>query len=357
MPLVSVVVPTYNRARIIERTIDSILAQTYQDVEVVIVDDGSSDDTRDCIARRYGADPRVRYVHKENGGPATARNVGFKQARGEYIALLDSDDTWFPWKLSLQIRCMERYPEIGMTWTDMQMIDAEGRVADPTHLRTMYTNYRLFPTDEIFPRSVALGEIAPDLADIVGEARLRIGNIFSKMVMGSLVHTSTVVLRRSRLDLVGGFNETLRYSGEDYDFHLRTAREGDVALLDLPAIRYQQGMPDRLTAKRYGIHMATNALRTLEAVLERDRPQIDLPDQMIRRKLAYAHAWVAHEQLDLGHVREARAHYLASLRQHLWQPELLKPITFAALPLGAGVPLRRWLRSIAVRLGRNESET
>ena len=129
LPLVSVVVPTFNRAHLIGRTIASVLGQTHRRVEVIVVDDGSTDATREAIARDHGGDERVRYFRKENGGPASARNFGFRYARGAYVALLDSDDTWLPWKLSLQIRCMERDPRVGMTWTDMEMIDPrrEGR--------------------------------------------------------------------------------------------------------------------------------------------------------------------------------------------------------------------------------------
>jgi GT2 family glycosyltransferase len=345
-PLVSVVVPTYNRASLIGRTIESVLAQTYPAVEVVVVDDGSSDDTQERIAERYGGDARVRYFHQENAGPAMARNAGFAQARGEYVALLDSDDTWFPWKLSLQVRCMQRYPELGMTWTDMQMIDPSDQVVDPAYLRHMYSAYAWFTNDQIFPHTWPLSEIAPDLADVVGAAPLRVGNIFSKMIMGNLVHTSTVVLRRDRLARVKGFDESLRRTGEDYDFHLRTCREGPVGLLDLPAIRYQQGLPDRLTAKHLRLKMAQNLLRTIEPVVARDRASIDLPDHMIRRTLAKAHAWVAYEHLERGEVGPARKHYLQSLRQRPWQPALAKPISFAALPFGAGPVLRRKLRSL-----------
>jgi GT2 family glycosyltransferase len=164
------------------------------------------------------------------------------------------------------------------------------------------------------------------------------------------VHTSTVVLRRSRLEKVKGFNESLRYSGEDYDFHLRTSREGPVGLLDLATIRYQQGMPDRLTAKRYAIYMAENLLRTIEPVIKNDRALIHLPDKMIRKTLAKAHAWVAYERLELGQARPAFEEYLRSLRQWPWQPELAKPLFFAALPFGTGVLLRRRLQ--AWRRGR-----
>lgn len=342
-PLVSVVVPTYNRAHLIGRTLASALGQTYQNLEIVIVDDGSKDDTRGMIARDYKDEPRVRYVYKDNGGPASARNVGFRNARGEYIALLDSDDTWVPWKLSLQIRCMEAHPELGMTWTDMEMIDAEGRVADPRHLRHMYTAYNWFSDDKLFQRTQSLKEVAPDLAGEVGDTKLRMGNIFSPMIMGNLVHTSTVVLRKERLEKVHAFNETLKYTGEDYDFHLRTTREGPVGLIDLPTIQYQQGLPDRLTSKKLAVFMAENLLRTIEPIVERDRARIDLPEHMIRKTLAKAHAWLAFERLERGEVGEARAHYFASLKQWPWQPAIAKPFFFAALP--GGLALRRALQS------------
>jgi glycosyltransferase involved in cell wall biosynthesis len=349
--LVSVIIPTYNRAHMIGRTIASALAQTHKQLELVVVDDGSTDGTRAVFEREYASDPRIRYVHRENGGPSAARNTGFAHARGDYIALLDSDDTWAPWKLQLQLGVMERRPELGMTWTDMVMIDADQRVVDGKYLRTMYSAYGWFTTDEIFPGSEALRDVVPELAGEVGEARLRTGDIFSKMIMGSMVHTSTVVLRRERLERVKGFREELRPSGEDYDFHLRTSREGPVGLCDLPAIRYQQGMPDRLTAKKYGIYLAENALRTLEPILAADRARIDLPESMIRRKLAEAHAWVAYERLERGEASLARAHYLISLRHWPWQPQIVKPFLFAVLPFGAGVALRKRLQALH---GRDE---
>jgi GT2 family glycosyltransferase len=345
-PLVSVIVPTYNRAHLIGRTLESALGQTYGNIEIVIVDDGSTDDTEGLIRTRYGSEPRVRYFKQANGGPAAARNTGFERAKGEYLAFLDSDDTWSPWKLDLQVRCMEKFPELGMTWTDMQNIDPQGRVVNERHLRKMYTNWGQFTDEQIFSRAIPLRDIAPDLADVVGDAKLRTGNIFSKMVMGSLVHTSTVVLRRERLARVKGFNAELRPSGEDFDFHLRTAREGMVGLVDLPAIRYQQGLPDRLTGKRYEIHMAENMLRTIEAVLRNDRDRIDLPEQMIEHKLAEIHAWIAYERLERGEAVLARTHYLKSLRQRPWQPALARPLVYVLLPFGSGVALRRGLHAM-----------
>jgi len=103
-PKVTVVVPTYNYGRFVCEAIDSILCQTYRDFEIVVVDDGSTDDTRERL-RRYGS--QIRYIHQANRGSSAARNTGIREARGEYVALLDADDTWTPNKLETQLHFAE----------------------------------------------------------------------------------------------------------------------------------------------------------------------------------------------------------------------------------------------------------
>lgn len=330
--LASVVIPTFNRARAVCRAIDSVLAQTYPSIEIVVVDDGSTDATARTLAERYGSDPRVRCIVQDNAGAACARNAGFARARGAYVALLDSDDAWRPWKLELQVKIMEAFPELGMTWTDMEAIDPSGRVAHARYLRRMYAAYRHFPDETLFRNSCDLRDVAPDFAERAGDARLRTGSIFPKMLMGNLVHTSTVVLRRERLERVKGFDERLQFCGEDYDFHLRTCREGPVGLIDLPTIRYQLGMPDRLTAQRHMIHCARNALRTVEKAIERDGRMIDLPARVLRHRLAAAHEWVGNEHLARGEHEQARRHYLASLGRNPFQPRAARRWLLALVP-------------------------
>jgi glycosyltransferase involved in cell wall biosynthesis len=97
--VVTVLIPTYNRAYCLARAIDSALAQSYPHLEVLIVDDGSTDSTRKLVEGTYGGDRRVRYLYQPNGGVSSARNHGLRQARGDYVAFLDSDDVWKPWKL------------------------------------------------------------------------------------------------------------------------------------------------------------------------------------------------------------------------------------------------------------------
>src|SRR5262249_25088611 len=136
--LVSVIVPTYNRAYCLPRTLDSVLAQTYHHFEVILVDDGSTDRTGDLVARAYGHDPRIKYHFQPTQGVAAARTRGLALAGGAYVALLASDDVWLPRKLALQLACFRRCPDVGMVCTDMQALGPTGEVVSPAYLRTMY---------------------------------------------------------------------------------------------------------------------------------------------------------------------------------------------------------------------------
>jgi GT2 family glycosyltransferase len=323
--LVSVVIPTYNRAHCVAEAVDSVLAQTHRRVEVVVVDDGSSDGTPALLERRYGSDPRVRSLRQENRGVSAARNVGLRVATGDYVALLDSDDVWKPWKLELQLRCLAHFADAGMIWTDMEAVDPNDRVVSARYLRTMYrASYRWFPSsDSLFSQSVSIDALVPAVPPECAGTRAFAGDLSSAMIMGNLVHTSTVLLRRERLERVGGFDEGLKVSGEDFDFHLRTCLVGPVAFADVPSIRYRVGADDQLTGPGYGIHLARNFLRTIEPVLRERRDAIDLPASMLAAVQAEAHAWVGKESLAQGHLREARRHLAASLRHRALAPATL----------------------------------
>ena len=338
-PLVSVIIPTFNRAYCVGKAIDSVRTQTYQNTEILVIDDGSTDNTRDLIERSYGDDPRVRYFVHANCGVTATRNRGIALCRGDFVALLDSDDTWSPWKLELQLACFRHHPEVGMVWSDMDAVNPGGEVVSRSYLRTLYGAYRWFPRKEdLFSQSFPLAEIAPGLAPVVENRRLYKGEIFSQMIMGNLVHTPTVLLRRDRLVKVGGFNEELRISGEDYDFHLRTCREGPVGFIDMATIRYQTGNPDQLTRSAYRVHIAMNCLKTVLPWIEHERSQIRLPDRMIRLRLAAVHSWAGDVLLNTGETSQARAHLCESLRHQVLATQGLET-------LGAGLAARRCARA------------
>jgi glycosyltransferase involved in cell wall biosynthesis len=117
---VSIVIPTYNSARYVTAAIESVLAQTFKDFEILVIDDGSTDETREVL-KKYAAP--VRYLYKTNGGVSSARNYGIEQARGKYIAFLDADDLWMPEKLEKQLAVMEADKEIGLCYAATEKVD------------------------------------------------------------------------------------------------------------------------------------------------------------------------------------------------------------------------------------------
>lgn len=295
--LLSVIVPTFNRAYCVARSIDSALSQTWRNVEVVVVDDGSTDGTPDLMKQRYGGDTRVRYIRQENTGVSGARNTALRLAQGDYIAFLDSDDLWSPWKAELQIRCLEALPGVGMVWTDMEAVDESGAVVNPRYLRTMYSAYGEVSQQDLFSSTESLGRIWPKRPAACLEASVFSGDIFSCMILGNLVHTSTVMLTRERFSKVKFFREDLRVSGEDYDYHLRTCREGLVAFVDVASIRYQTGRGDQLTRPGMGRWVSQNFLNTILPAIERDRARITLPQARLDAVVAEAYSWLGSELL------------------------------------------------------------
>lgn len=348
--LVGVIVPTYNRAYCLPRAVNSALAQSHLNVEVLVVDDGSTDDTRALIERLYGGESRVRYLPQENQGVSAARNTGLAHVRGDFVALLDSDDYWYPWKLEVQLAALRRLPDVGMVWTDMEAIDPAGNVIDPKYLTTMYDAFRRFPEDKLFAHRYALRDFAPELGAVAQDASVYVGDIFSQMIAGSFVHTSTVLLRRERLEQVGLFNTELKFAGEDFDFHLRTCRVGDVALINLSSIQYQRGMADRLTRDEHKVHMALNYLRAITPFIERERHRIRLSDETIRDILAQAHLWAGEAALNGGDYDLAQRHLWNSLQQKWAQPRGAALWLMASLPCALENSLRRGYRSIKTRL-------
>lgn len=129
MPRVSVIVPTYNRAAYVVRAVESVLAQTVKDFEIIVVDDGSTDNTKDVLGQYQD---KIRYIYQENKGPSAARNSGVLNARGEYIAFLDSDDRWLPDMLSAQLREFERDGGVGFVYTSMAIADENNKLTGET---------------------------------------------------------------------------------------------------------------------------------------------------------------------------------------------------------------------------------
>lgn len=332
--LVSVIIPAYNRAYCLSRAVDSALKQTYSPVEVLVIDDGSTDSTGKLISDLYGNDPRVRYFFQENLGVSSARNKGLSEARGEYIAFLDSDDLWKEWKVELQVACLKKHPEVGMVWTEMEAVDADDVVISPKYLKTMYRAYKWFKDpQQLFERKYSVrNELSQLTRDFSGDVNYYIGDIFGPMILGNLVHTSTVLLRRERAQKAIGFREDIIRGGEDYVFHLQTCRNGPVAFIDIASIGYKIGMPDALTVPANNAYIAMVFLNTVNDVLTKERSIVRIPDRLVLESMAENHAWAAREYLAAGDVVKSRYLFLKSLRYKWWQPKEYRFMLVSMLP-------------------------
>jgi glycosyltransferase involved in cell wall biosynthesis len=193
-PLVSAIVPAYNAEPFIRETLHSILTQTYPNLEVLVVDDGSKDRTSKIIEESASNDSRIKFFHQKNKGVAAARNLAIENSKGDYIAPIDADDVWYPEKIEKQVTRLEKYPAAGCAYTWSVSIDEKGKLLD-----------------------------AGAQWDLEGE-------VFQPLVLRNFVGNASVpVFRRSALAEVGGYNEQLRAKNaqgcEDWELCLRVAEK------------------------------------------------------------------------------------------------------------------------------------
>ncbi|MFI5042321.1 MAG: glycosyltransferase family 2 protein [Acidimicrobiales bacterium] len=198
--MVSVVIASYNGARYLGEAIESVLAQTHPAVETIVVDDGSTDDTAQVVAR-YGA--AVRGLHQPNAGPCVARNLGLRNARGDYVVFLDHDDRLLADKVARQAAVLDARLEVGLVYGGWRFIDDAGNVLAATG----------WPTRE--------------------------GDLLAEIVLENPIHLASAMVRRSVLDAAGGFDER-RTGLEDWELWLRLSRRGlRWACVDAPLVEYR----------------------------------------------------------------------------------------------------------------------
>lgn len=206
---VSVVIPTYNRKSTLKRAIDSILNQSFQDYEIVIVDDCSTDGSLEYIAELYGQLDNLIYIRNDNNiGAGASRNVGVLYASGKYIAFHDSDDEWLPNKLERQMEVIKNSDDdIGLVYSYFKFVSKDGREC-------------CFPSTEL-------------------EKEKKTGEVFRTLLIQPLAGTITWLMKRDLFLELGGFNEKLK-ALEDYEFTLRIGQKYKIVLVEeILAIAYQ----------------------------------------------------------------------------------------------------------------------
>ena len=246
---VSIVIPTYNHGRFVVAAVESALAQSYASTEVLVVDDGSTDNTRDVLAAFAG---RISYVYQENRGLSAARNTGIRTAQGEFIALLDADDMWVPEKLHVQMRVFADYPDTGLVSCGSDFIDDQGQ------------------------------EVSLDSSR--GFDRFR----FRRLLQGNCVSGgSNAVVKRLCFDAVGLFDERLR-SSEDWDMWLRIAKRYPVRCAPQMLTKVRVST-NSMSAEKNADTMLVNELRVLDKLFSDQTTNVNVYD----RGMAYAHRYVA----------------------------------------------------------------
>ncbi|MCX7824571.1 MAG: glycosyltransferase [Verrucomicrobiae bacterium] len=238
-PLVSVIIPTHNRKRLLAEAVDSVLAQTVRDLEVIVVDDGSTDGTGDSVRERYDREPRVRYIWQANAERAVARNRGITAAQGEFLAFLDSDDAWLPQKLEKQLPLFTQDSAVDLVHSGYAIIDEKG----------------------VKVRDFVLNE---------GVA----GDIFLDMIHQNQVGSPTAIVRRRAIERAGVFcvNPAL-LTFEDWEFWTRVCYRSRAAYIAEPLALYRMhgGNTERpLSAVSYRAFLR----EILRYVSEDDRPKV-----------------------------------------------------------------------------------
>jgi glycosyltransferase involved in cell wall biosynthesis len=275
LPLISVIVPTYNCAPYLAIALDSVFSQDWPSLEVIVCDDGSADDTV-AIARRY-ADRGLTVLQQANGGPAKARNRAVAASRGEYLAFIDGDDFWMPGKLRAQMSAIADAPARRIVYGGFGVWspDVEGRFAEP----------------ETFADGEGL-EVAIDPRAS--------GWIYPELLLDSEVHIITALIHREVFDRVGGFDETLR-TGSDYDFWIRASRHFEMTRLARCVALYRTN-PQSISFRPQPVN---NAYVLLTRAVERygfegpDGRMTDVP--AFRRRLAmicFNFAWLHFQRGD-----------------------------------------------------------
>jgi len=308
MPMVSVVIPTYNRADLIQKTLDSVLAQSYPHIEIIVVDDGSTDDTQQVVAKYNGS---IQYIGKVNGGEASARNMGIRSAQGKYIACLDSDDLWQPFKLEKQVALLEQ-SQAAWVYCDAELFDgATGRKIG------LYSQQH-------YPYH---------------------GSVAQRLLLDDFIACPSPLIRREIFEDVGYFNEShILRMRSDWEMWLRIAACYPIAYLPEALARYRvhAGSASQQEDVR---RLHQSQMKVIENALSY-APEVY---NMVRRKaLAEQYIRTGRSLIGQGNIIEARSMFAQAIRS---SPAQLQAYQFFVITL-LGQPIvkrltaiNRWRRS------------
>lgn len=234
--LVSVIIPTYNRLPLLKQTLDSVTQQTYKNIEIIVVDDGTMGNENEELCTQFS---KVRYFKIENsGGPAKPRNVGAEHAKGHFLAFVDDDDLWVPEKLEKQVQLLLENPQFGLVHGPCKVMDVSGKV-----------------TREIIGRP--------------GSPEVKHGDVSLRMIGNWTLMTSSVMIKRDVFNNVGGFNEEMPPAGEDTEFWVRCSFETLFFYYDEPLVLYRKHESTSVAFHSEYFDLTLYLKRTIKRALEK----------------------------------------------------------------------------------------
>ncbi len=307
MPRVSIIIPTYNLARYIGRTLESVFAQTYTDYEVIVADDGSTDDTQDVLSSWDG---KFLYLYQPNRGVASARNLGLSKAGGEFIAYLDADDMWYPEKLERQVAFLDAHQEYGLVHSEYSIVDESDRII---HGRFNQESRRVVPR----------GHCAMDL------------------LRRCHIQPLTVMERHECIQRTSGFDVRLR-GVDDYLRWILVALEGiAIGYMDEPLAMYRW-RGDRFSVKHHRVYCEAYVI--LYNILLREKPLAlrcgrDGVDIITARLYSTQRELVYLERTD-GHLAAARRRTLNLIWEWPFRTELYVDLLKSLVPRAVAAKVR-----------------
>ena len=299
---VSVIIPVFNGERFIREAIQSVMDQTYPPLEIIVVDDGSSDKTADIVRHLSGARP-ILYRRQSNQGAAAARNAGVSLAQGEWIAFLDADDVWYPEKLAIQVEHFKTYPDVPFFYSDMDIIDDEGKVRQQAFL-----------------------------TEVLRQRRERAKKDLVSIIFGDrpFPYPSTVVLRKDVFTQSGGFDPAFELNDhEDFDLFARVALAAPIHFIDQSLVKYRRHAAQTLVARTE--NRKKNFFKLLGGLWQIWTPE---PEKQILLLQHYMHLYShrARECLKRGDYKKAQEYYWLAFRYYPWSWHNLRRWALSFLP-------------------------
>jgi hypothetical protein len=296
IPLVSVVTATFNMAHYLREAVDSVLAQDWPEIEMIVVDDGSTDDTPEVLTV-YADDPRVTVIRQANAGQTKAKNAGLRAVRGEYVGFCDADNAWVPGKLCRQLPLLRANPGAGVVYGDVTLIGATGEPLGTPRVKRWN------------------------------------GRITGRLLADNFVTFNTVLVRRAVLEEFRGFDESLSMA-IDYDLWLRISTKYAFLYVSevLAQYRIWPGQMSHRTGERLD-----NAFRLMQNFLQAYPESVTASE----RRRAWAHTYVsrAYWRASQGQLLPAASDLRRAAGQRPWDLRLWR----TALTIGRDVVTRHWL--------------